>query len=788
MSRFIMPRQGVNGQNLVPGDGAKLHFYTVGTTNNKNTFTDAAKSIASANPVVADATGLFAYIEIDGAYDVVLKDKNGVQLWGPETLQELISGSEDVSTQELTTTTMAANTNRNYDVGDVITTKEFLDSDGTNGGSTYDTVLTSSVTPAPTGSTTNFDIITGTDNALLSFVLRKDVISIKRFGATGDGSTDDTAAIQACFDYAKQFNKAITVPSGAYSLSASLTYARIGEGRSAGLVLLGEGAESVTFINKIAAGGPAIDIANGAVGLDKQFYGMISGIKFTEIGSGANSHGIQYRGCWHQVFSGLTFDTLNGSGINPINTSADADSSAFVLMDKIYANNNSGPGFDSRGATGGLTHHGIHRSYFATNSVANIIIEAMIHTDIKNCSITGQGGGAPNVPGIWLPQGAVQNRTVRIVGGEHGNNQGTTFLIESVSACYIGDLRIVRRTGETNSTKGIDIPNGTTGTVLGVVIGTINLSIDTGTPAWTFVSIGTRLTTLGIPLRVSMPATSAFSTNTYHSFYAGAEDRPVQIEGFSATSAGEMISKPLNRVRTTEATAGTITPDLLIQGAWTQYNLTDAGTYTINKPSNGNFDGNRWLLTIINGGAANVAFGSGITTSGYVDAATPNTAEFRYDATSSTWRQTGNWSVNSKAYAVTVGNVGTGEDDLMTHTIAANTFNAEGDRVRLTAWGTVANNANAKTIKVYFGTGAVLTASMTVSQIGTWHVVMDVIKNFTVQDCIASMIEGGTVNNVYAGSSAQALTTTADIILKVTAEGVANDDIIQKGMIVEIGG
>lgn len=97
MSRFIMPRQGVKGQNINPADGALLYFYTVGTVTPKDTYNSAAKTTANTNPVVADSSGLFGHIELDGSYDVVLKNKNGVQIWGPETVSELASTDEPVS-------------------------------------------------------------------------------------------------------------------------------------------------------------------------------------------------------------------------------------------------------------------------------------------------------------------------------------------------------------------------------------------------------------------------------------------------------------------------------------------------------------------------------------------------------------------------------------------------------------------------------------------------------------------------------------------------------------------
>jgi len=48
----------------------------------------------------------------------------------------------------------------------------------------------------------------------------KDFVSVKDFGATGDGSTDDTAAIQAALDAAT----GVFLPAGNYKISASLNF------------------------------------------------------------------------------------------------------------------------------------------------------------------------------------------------------------------------------------------------------------------------------------------------------------------------------------------------------------------------------------------------------------------------------------------------------------------------------------------------------------------------------------------------------------------------------------
>jgi hypothetical protein len=164
MSRFIMPRQGVKGQNLSPSDGAKLYFYEVGTSTPKDTYTDAAKSVASSNPVVADAKGVFAYIEIDGSYDVTLKDKNDNIYWSAETINEIIDGSEIANLTVNTATVAAMKVLTGLTTGtSVVETAEFYSTTG--GGGTYDII-------AGTGTANGQDIIAH-DTLSLSFVLRE---------------------------------------------------------------------------------------------------------------------------------------------------------------------------------------------------------------------------------------------------------------------------------------------------------------------------------------------------------------------------------------------------------------------------------------------------------------------------------------------------------------------------------------------------------------------------------------------------------------------------------------
>lgn len=71
----------------------------------------------------------------------------------------------------------------------------FMLKDRANG--VFDAVLTSSVTPLPTGSTQGADIIVSINNALISFVLRVEEVNVVKFGAVGDGVEDDDGVATA---------------------------------------------------------------------------------------------------------------------------------------------------------------------------------------------------------------------------------------------------------------------------------------------------------------------------------------------------------------------------------------------------------------------------------------------------------------------------------------------------------------------------------------------------------------------------------------------------------------
>lgn len=81
-ARFHLPRAYVADSSGFPMAGAKLYFYTTGTTTPLATYSDAGLTTANANPVVANSAGVFGDIFLTAVqYKVVLKTSADVTVW-----------------------------------------------------------------------------------------------------------------------------------------------------------------------------------------------------------------------------------------------------------------------------------------------------------------------------------------------------------------------------------------------------------------------------------------------------------------------------------------------------------------------------------------------------------------------------------------------------------------------------------------------------------------------------------------------------------------------------------
>lgn len=148
-------------------------------------------------------------------------------------------------------------------------------------------------------------------------------------------------------------------------------------------------------------------------------------------------------------------------------------------------------------------------------------------------------------------------------------------------------------------------------------------------------------------------------------------------------------------------------------------------------------------------------------------------------ATGLQWRNTDR-TLNVNVTAV--GNVGTGEDDLMTYTIPAATLGATGDWIEFEAAGTFAATANNKQIRVKYGATTLYdTGALAITAASDWSLVGKVIRTgAATQKCVVRFVasDAGVADSTDYTTAAETLSGT--VVLKLTGEATANNDVVEE--------
>ena len=176
--------------NGTPLSGGLLYTYLAGTTTAAATFTSSTGLSAHSNPIVLDAGGRVpeeVWLTADTTYKFVLQDADAVLIGSWDNIPGISNAN--------TLADDLANTS-NIALGDALVGFKQTNALG--------------VLPGAVGKTLN--------NKL------QDLVSVKDFGATGNGTTDDTAAIQAAINLACTNGGNVYLPSGTYKISAALVF------------------------------------------------------------------------------------------------------------------------------------------------------------------------------------------------------------------------------------------------------------------------------------------------------------------------------------------------------------------------------------------------------------------------------------------------------------------------------------------------------------------------------------------------------------------------------------
>lgn len=142
-------------------------------------------------------------------------------------------------------------------------------------------------------------------------------------------------------------------------------------------------------------------------------------------------------------------------------------------------------------------------------------------------------------------------------------------------------------------------------------------------------------------------------------------------------------------------------------------------------------------------------------------------------------------SVNSTP----VGNVGAGTDDLMTYALPADSLSANNKGIRVSSWGTTAANANAKTLTFAFGATTVLSKSIALGAVAIqWRVEATILRASSGAQVVSALLYYGESPNSctpFLFSASPTESESGAITIKCTGAATADNDIVQRGMVVE---
>lgn len=280
-----------NGNPLA---GGKVYFYIPNTTTPKNTWQDPQQTILNPNPVVLDAAGR-AIIWGAGTYRQQVYDANGNLIYDAVTDTPMSAAALEntlgaggaaligfdgttldqqfLSRVNRVVSSIAALRSLSHTTYNcAFVTGYYTAHDGGGGAYQYDPADTTS---ADNGAT----IIVAADGGRWKLQLTG-ALSLKQCGAKGDGTTDDTAAVNAwiAIIMSGAGPKTGYAPAATYHVTQQITM-DFGPVATTGATFIGDGRAQSIFELKSVTTAPAW-IVTDTVGTKAEFYAKIIGIGF----------------------------------------------------------------------------------------------------------------------------------------------------------------------------------------------------------------------------------------------------------------------------------------------------------------------------------------------------------------------------------------------------------------------------------------------------------------------------------------------------------------------------
>jgi hypothetical protein len=241
------------------------------------------------------------------------------------------------------------------------------------------------------------------------------MISVKAFGAYGDGSNNDTTYIQKALDYAD--GSTIYFPEGTYLVTTTLLFDGSGRGYVEGPKVIGETRDGTIIDNR--TGGPLFSVTAGTSNNDYVENILFSNFRITNSLSQTTTTGIKLSGVRNGTIQNLFIDSQGDHGIHLYAYATDATNVVHLDISQCEMFNCSSTGIYCQGDA---TLGGVHAAVYIRQSrlIANaygIIFESMQTGTIESCAIARN-----HVYGVLITRGQSYSKNCIVLNNEFDSN------------------------------------------------------------------------------------------------------------------------------------------------------------------------------------------------------------------------------------------------------------------------------------------------------------------------------------------------------------------------------